>query len=133
MSPELWLASDAWKNRMQVQTGDEIEELYNTICNVERNISHNVAQMKRPSANCANPRKSNGRTGAFLAVKRAEAASAAKTMFLSNVSHDMRTPLNSVISFTDLAKKSQRSRTRTDTCRESARRRTISEPYQRHA
>lgn len=106
MSPELWLASDAWKNRMQVQTGDEIEELYNTICNVERNISHNVAQMKETERKLRESQEIERKNRELsLAVKRAEAASAAKTMFLSNVSHDMRTPLNSVIGFTDLAKK----------------------------
>ena len=106
MSPELWLSSDAWKNRMQVQTGDEIEELYNTLCNVERNISNNVAQMKETERKLRESQEIERKNRELsLAVKRAEAASAAKTMFLSNVSHDMRTPLNSVIGFTDLAKK----------------------------
>lgn len=39
------------------------------------------------------------------AKMRAEAASAAKTAFLSNMSHDIRTPMNAIIGFTGLALK----------------------------
>ena len=38
-------------------------------------------------------------------VKVAEEASAAKTQFLSSMSHDIRTPLNAVLGMTELAKK----------------------------
>lgn len=37
--------------------------------------------------------------------KKAEAASNAKSTFLFNMSHDIRTPMNAIIGFTDLAKK----------------------------
>lgn len=37
------------------------------------------------------------------ALSKAQAADKAKTSFLSNVSHDMRTPLNGILGFTDLA------------------------------
>jgi len=37
------------------------------------------------------------------ALVKAEAASRAKTMFLSNMSHDIRTPMNAIIGFTNLA------------------------------
>src|SRR5574344_896062 len=41
------------------------------------------------------------------ALLEAQHANAMKSEFLSNVSHDMRTPLNAVIGYTDLAKKAQ--------------------------
>ncbi|MBR1691704.1 MAG: response regulator [Lachnospiraceae bacterium] len=37
------------------------------------------------------------------ALKEAQAANKAKTRFLSNMSHDIRTPMNAIIGFTDLA------------------------------
>ncbi|MBO5459383.1 MAG: response regulator [Lachnospira sp.] len=37
------------------------------------------------------------------ALKRAKAAEQAKSMFLFNMSHDIRTPMNAIIGFTDLA------------------------------
>ncbi len=39
-----------------------------------------------------------------LAVDKAEAANSAKRTFLFNMSHDIRTPMNAIIGFTDLAK-----------------------------
>lgn len=39
------------------------------------------------------------------ALKKAEAAIAAKNAFLSNMSHDIRTPMNAIVGFTALAKK----------------------------
>ncbi len=40
------------------------------------------------------------------ALEKAEEANAAKTVFLSNMSHDIRTPMNAIIGFTDLAQAS---------------------------
>lgn len=39
-----------------------------------------------------------------LALMQAKSASQAKTMFLSNMSHDIRTPMNAIIGFTDLVR-----------------------------
>lgn len=41
------------------------------------------------------------------ALKGAEAANKAKTMFLSNMSHDIRTPLNAIIGYTNLARNAE--------------------------
>ena len=38
------------------------------------------------------------------ALKKAESASEAKTRFLSNMSHDIRTPMNAIVGFTDIAR-----------------------------
>ena len=41
------------------------------------------------------------------ALKAAEAANIAKTKFLNNMSHDIRTPMNAIIGFTDIALRQQ--------------------------
>ena len=41
------------------------------------------------------------------AVRRAQAATEAKTMFLANMSHEIRTPMNAIIGFTDLLAQEQ--------------------------
>ena len=40
-----------------------------------------------------------------VALEQARTASAAKTVFLSNMSHDIRTPMNAIIGYTNLAKR----------------------------
>ena len=46
-------------------------------------------------------------TGLFNATQEAERANLAKSVFLSNMSHDIRTPMNAIIGFTNIALKQQ--------------------------
>ena len=41
------------------------------------------------------------------ALEQAQRASASKTTFLSNMSHDIRTPMNAIVGYTDLAERSE--------------------------
>ncbi|MCQ2409523.1 MAG: ATP-binding protein [Clostridia bacterium] len=50
------------------------------------------------------------------AKAQADAASKAKTSFLFNMSHDIRTPMNAIMGFTDLAKKHIDEKDRVDDC-----------------
>lgn len=50
------------------------------------------------------------------ALYRAEAANRTKTIFLSNMSHDIRTPMNAIIGFTKIAKKNMQDINRVEEC-----------------
>lgn len=50
------------------------------------------------------------------ARKKAEIASEAKSKFLFNMSHDIRTPMNAIIGFTDMAKKYKKDGNKLDEC-----------------
>ncbi len=52
------------------------------------------------------------------ARNRAEAANRSKSMFLSNMSHDIRTPMNAVLGFTEMAKKYIDDKDRVNDCLE---------------
>ncbi len=49
-------------------------------------------------------------------LKRAEAANRAKTSFLFNMSHDIRTPMNAIVGFTDILEKNQDNPVRRHEC-----------------
>lgn len=92
-----WLSSDAWINRKRISTDDELEELYNKICEAEEEIVlkaialENTELIRQKSEQLAE------------AVEKANEANNAKTDFLSRMSHDIRTPLNGIIGMTYIA------------------------------
>ncbi len=49
-------------------------------------------------------------------LKRAEAANRAKTSFLFNMSHDIRTPMNAIVGFTDILEKNEEDPVRRHEC-----------------
>lgn len=103
--PELWLESEAWKNRPAIHTGDEIEELYNTICNVEENVSHNVAKLKSTELKLLQSKDVERKNEELSqAIRLADEANVAKTEFYSRMSHDMRTPMNGIIGLAKLSR-----------------------------
>jgi two-component system, cell cycle sensor histidine kinase PleC len=61
------------------------------------------AERELQSSNVRLHQEVNRRTSELvMAVKRARAASQAKTDFLANMSHELRTPLNAIIGFSDM-------------------------------
>ena len=112
VQPEHWLESSEWQERRKVTTGDEMEELYSTVSNVQENISVNVKErlateqklkqteeIERQASVIASQNKKLA-----AAIKQADEANAAKSTFLSRMSHDMRTPMNGILGLTELSK-----------------------------
>lgn len=58
-------------------------------------------------AEAANKALEESKEALIKATESAEAANSAKTSFLFNMSHDIRTPMNAIIGFTDLLEKNQ--------------------------
>lgn len=112
VQPEHWLESREWQERQPVTTGDELEELYNTVSGVQENIAANVKE-KLATEQKLKQTEEIKRQAAIIAVqnrkleaaiKQADEASAAKSMFLSRMSHDMRTPMNGILGLAELSK-----------------------------
>ena len=110
--PEQWLESKAWQERRLVKSGDELEQLYNTVSRVQESISVNVKEklateqklkqteeIERQAAVIASQNKK-----LETAIRRADEANAAKSTFLSQMSHDMRTPMNGILGLAELSK-----------------------------
>lgn len=107
-NPVEWLDSDEWRGRNAVESGNELEKLYEVVCSNQVAAVHNVIKARETEVKLLESEelKSKNRELAS-AVKKVDEANKAKTAFWSNISHDMRTPLNSVIGFTNLAKDSE--------------------------
>ena len=106
--PEEWLRENTWEKRPPVKTRDELEELYVSVCDTQKEISAKVKALHETQFQLQESealQKKNDELA--LAIDRANAANAAKSDFLSRMSHDIRTPLNGIIGMTRLAENPQ--------------------------
>lgn len=76
-------------DRLHIQSGDEMEKLYNNMRKMVRDMNDHIDALERER-----------QLEADLAV--AEAKSEAKSSFLSNVSHEIRTPINAVLGMDEM-------------------------------
>jgi signal transduction histidine kinase len=110
--PEHWLESKEWLGRQRVKSGDELEELYETVSRVQENISVNVKEKLATEQKLKQTEEINRQAAVIasqnkkleLAIRRADEANAAKSTFLSQMSHDMRTPMNGILGLAELSK-----------------------------
>lgn len=105
ISPENWLDSEMWKNRVPVQTEDELEELYETVCRAQENTSRNVKKVIETERKLIESQELERMNRELeLAITKADEANQAKTDFLSRMSHDIRTPMNAILGTIALAR-----------------------------
>lgn len=99
-------AAAAFSLRYRVIQGDKTEYLQMRLVNVGKDGSSvNQVVLGVSSVDSETRREMSRRQELEDALKRSRAAMAAKDVFLANMSHDMRTPLNAIIGLTTLAKK----------------------------
>lgn len=104
--PGKWLQNPAWLEREDLHSGDEIEELYATVCETEEEIAQKVIDLRDIQLKLQESAVIEQKNRELaVAVQSANEANAAKTTFLSNMSHDIRTPLNVIIGMVHLAGK----------------------------
>ncbi len=75
--------------RLNIKTKDEIEDLYHALVTTVRNIDSYLNRLREEEELENN-------------LKVAQAASDAKTAFLSSMSHEIRTPINAVLGFDEM-------------------------------
>lgn len=104
MHPEKWLTSETWLHKPTVQTGDEIETLYNTICKLEENSANYVQRIMETEQQLAASKKiEHINVKLKAAMVKADEATRVKSEFYSRMSHDMRTPMNGIIGLVNLS------------------------------
>jgi signal transduction histidine kinase/ActR/RegA family two-component response regulator len=76
--------------RLEIRRDDEVGEVARAVNEMAGRLETNAATLRAQHGELVD------------AVKRAEAASRAKTEFLANMSHEIRTPMTAVLGYTDL-------------------------------
>lgn len=99
---------DTFYINYRAQEGDVIQYLQMRVVNVRAQASHNQLVMGMRRVDEELRREMEQKQLVAEALYNANLAIDAKNTFLSNMSHDMRTPLNAVLGFTALAKKNLR-------------------------
>ena len=75
--------------KLNIRTGDEIEMLYDTLVSTVNEVTEYIAKIEDEQR-------------LKEALRAAEAANEAKNTFLSNVSHEIRTPINAVLGMDEM-------------------------------